>query len=177
MIHFYCFTTDKKIIASDLPVEKIRKKFGYRYEILTSIKDKNSVEIAKSRIQRSYPQFIIEELYQKIKPPISLEARKKISDSKLGKPRDAATRAKISRTMKGKSNFQGKRHTEETKRVMAVKKFGNQHVKDLKWVHDPNGDTEKRVKSRLHVPSGYLIGRDYYSVEPGLYSMKNKTKD
>lgn len=177
MIHFYCFSNDKKIIASDLPVEKIKAKFGYRYEILTSIKDKTSVDITKTRLQKSYPQFIIEELYQKVKQPFSEETRRKISESKKGKPRDPETRAKISAGLKGRSNFQGKKHKIETKEVMREKKLGNQHVKDYVWVHDPKGDKEKRVKTRMDVPPGFSKGRDYYSTEPGLfYFLKKRIK-
>lgn len=178
MINFYCYIQDKKIIASDLPVDKIRSKFGHRYEILTTIKDKDAIDVTKSRILRSYPQFIIEEVWQKVKQPVSEETKRKISESKIGKPRDPETRAKISAGLKGRSNFQGKRHNDETKKAMAEKKLGNQHVKDYIWVHDPRGDKEKRVKTRMEIPVGFSEGRDYYSTEPGFYYfLKNRTKD
>lgn len=172
MIHFYCFNSDRKILVSDLPLEKIKAKFGHRYEILTSIKDKSSVDVTRARVQKSYPQFIIEELYQKVKQPVSDETRKKISQSKIGKPRNPETRAKISAKLKGRSNFQGKKHNDDTKKAMADKKLGNQHTKDYVWVHDPRGDTEKRVKTLTEIPKGFSKGRDYYSVEEGLYRFK-----
>jgi len=169
MIHFYCFYSDKKIIASDLPVSKIKSKYGYRYEVLISIKDKDAFEIISTKLLRSNPGFTVDHDFQKEKVTFSEESRKKISDSKIGKPRDEATRQKISTALKGRSNFKGKTHSPETKLAMSEKKLGNSHTKEYYWVHDPRSDKEKRVKSRLDVPTGYSLGRDYYSTEAGLY--------
>lgn len=169
MIHFYSFHTEKKIIASDLPVDTIKNKYGYRYEVLLSIKDKDAIDIVSTKLIRSYPSFIIEKDLQKEKAPISIESRKKMSESKKGKPRDEATRLKISAALKGRSNFKGKSHTPETKLAMSEKKLGNSHTREYYWVYDPNTDIEKRVKTRLDIPKGYFLGRDYYSTEAGLY--------
>ena len=57
MYHFYCFNQEKIILVSDLPVDKIKKKYGIRYEILTSIKERDSIVIIKERLKRSYSQF------------------------------------------------------------------------------------------------------------------------
>lgn len=172
MIHFYCFSSSKILLVSDLPSDKIKAKYGHRYEILTSVKDKESVDLIKVRILRSYPGYIIEEVYQKSKHVFTDEQKKKISESKIGKPRDALTRAKISAKLKGRSNFQGKTHNIETKEVMREKKLGNQHTKGYVWAHDPRSDTEVRVKTRADIPKGFSKGRDYYSTEPGLYFFK-----
>lgn len=169
MIHFYCFHSEKKIIASDLPIGKIKSKYGYKYEVLTSIKEREAFDTISTRLLRSYPGFTIEQVLQKEKIPISKESRKKISDSKIGRPRDEATRQKISAALKGRSNFKGKRHSEETKSVMSDKKIGNSHTKEYYWVHDPGSEKEKRVRTRADVPRGYSLGRDYYSTEAGLY--------
>ena len=174
MIHFYCYVTLKKIIVSDLPADKVKVKYGYRYELLNSVKDKDAVDFIKIRLLRSYHEYEFIELFQKEKKPVSEEARRKMSLAKLGKPRDETTRQKISRGLKGRSNFQGKKHNPETKEVMAEKKLGNDHAKELYWVHDPRGTKEKRVKDRNSLPPGYAIGRDYYSTEAGLYHFKTK---
>ena len=174
MIHFYCYVTLKKIIVSDLPADKVKAKYGYRYELLNSVKDKDAVDFIKLRLLRSYNGYEIIELFQKEKKPVTEEARRKMSLAKLGKPRDETTRQKISKGLKGRSNFQGKKHNPETKEVMAEKKFGNDHAKELYWVHDPRGTKEKRIKDRNSLPPGYAIGRDYYSTEAGLYSFKTK---
>lgn len=172
MIHFYCFSNIKKIIVSDFKVEDIRRIFGYKYEVVNSVKEKESVEIVKSKLLKFYPTYIIEDHFKKIKTPITDAGRKKISDSKIGLKRDAATRAKISASKKGKSNFQGKKHNNETKQIMAEKKLGNQHAKNLVWAHDPSSDKEIRVKDRGKIPVGYMKGRDYYIMENFIYSGK-----
>lgn len=174
MIHFYCFNHTKTILISDLPVEKVRAKHGHGYEILNSIKDTSYLDVVKARVLKSYGTFKVIEEFKKVPKPISLEARKKISESKLGKPRDEETRRKISEGLKGRSNFQGKKHNEETKRLMRAKKLGNQHTKDYYWAHDPNGNKEVRVKSREDIPEGFRQGRDYYSTEAGLYYFLTK---
>lgn len=169
MYHFYIFPQDKKLIVSDLPQDKIKHKFGYKFEIVTSVKEASAITLVISRLIRVYPGYNVEEHHQKVNKPLTDEQRKKISDSKLGKPRDEATRAKISAALKGRSNFQGKSHTEETRSKMAAAKLGNTHTKGTVWAHDPRSDQEMRVKSMQDIPVGYSKGRDYYSTEAGLY--------
>ena len=178
MIHFYCFKATKTILISDLPVEKIRSKFGYGYEIINSIKDNSYLDQIKERTLRSYLNYTVEELYKKPKWEINEEQRRKISESKLGKPRPPEVRARISAALKGRSNFQGKSHSDDTKARMATRKLGNTHTKDYFWAHDPNGDKEVRVRSRAEIPYGFRQGRDYYSTEAGLYYfIKNNTPE
>ena len=176
MIHFYCYVTLKKIIVSDLPADKVKDKYGYRYELLNSIKDIDAVDFIKLRLLRSYSGYEFIDLFQKEKKTVTEEARRKMSLAKLGKPRDEATRQKISIGLKGRSNFQGKKHNLETKEIMAEKKLGNDHAKELYWAHDPRGSKETRVKDRNDLPQGFALGRDYYSTEPGLYYFKIKNE-
>ena len=169
MYHFYNFSTFKKLIVSDLPLEKIKEKFGYKFERVTSVNDKNSVSFVMSRIIRNFPGYSIEEHYQKVNKPLTDEQRQKISTSKLGKPRPPEVRARISAALKGRSNFQGKTHTEETRSKMAAAKMGNTHTKGTVWAHNPRSDEEVRVRDLKEIPVGYSKGRDYYSTEHGLY--------
>ena len=169
MIHFYCYDVTKTILISDQPVEKVKAKYGYRYELLNSIKDNTAVDLIKSRLLRSYSSYEFIEWYQYIRKPMSEETRRKMSEAKIGKPRDEATRQKIAAGLKGRSNFQGKRHTDSTKDVMAEKKLGNQHTKDSYWAYDPRSDKETRVRDRNNLPPGFQLGRDYDSIEVGLY--------
>jgi hypothetical protein len=176
MIHFYCYDVTKTILISDQPVDKVRIKYGYRYELLNSIRDKSAVDTVKTRLERSYSKYEFVEWYQYVRKPISDEAKRKMSEAKIGKPRDEITRKKISAGLKGRSNFQGKRHTADTKDVMAVKKLGNQHTKDSYWAYDPRSEKETRVKNRNVLPTGYQLGRDYYSTEAGLYCFREIKK-
>jgi hypothetical protein len=177
MFHFYCFNAEKKIIVSDLPLEKVRLKYGFRYEVLNSVKDKDAIEVVWVRIQRSYPGFeIIEDNVKPKKPrkkkkPVTAETRRKMADAKRGKKKSEETKRKTSMTMKGKSNFEGKKHSHASKRKIAAKSYGNTKVRGRKWVHDPNTTAEKRVVDRLNIPRGFLLGRDYYMVENMRYNL------
>lgn len=172
MIYFYCYHQNKKIIASDLPVIKIKKKYGYKYEVLATVKEKENIPLVFSRLQRTYHNYEVSEYFYKKLPPFTAEHRQRISASKLGKSRDEATKAKISDTMKGKSNFEGKKHTEKTKKVMSEKKIGNDHAKNMIWAYNAAEDKETRVLKGNKIPEGYIKGRDYLSYEPGLYYFK-----
>lgn len=70
---------------------------------------------------------------------------------------DIQTRKKISRTMKGKSNFEGKRHTHSTKIQIGISQEGHKNAKDHKWVTDKESGQEHRVKGKL--PRGMRWGR------------------
>ena len=176
MIHFYCYDVTKTILISDQPVDKVRIKYGHRYELLNSIKDNSAVDIIRTRLLRSYSKYTFVEWYQYVRKPMSEETRRKMSEAKMGKPRDEATRQKISAGLKGRSNFQGKKHSADTKDVMAEKKLGNQHTKDSYWAYDPKTDKETRVRDRNNLPPGYTLGRDYDSIEIGLYHIDEHRK-
>lgn len=177
MIRFY-LQNPKKILVSNHPVEKVQKKIGHSYEILISIQELSAVDVIKERLLRSYPQAEFIEYFVKERRKFSEETKRKMSLAMLGKPRPQWVKDKISQSKKGVSQFAGKRHTEETKRKMALKKLGNDHAKNTIWAHDPRGTEEQRVKSLLDIKPGFSQGRDYYSVEPGLYYFYeyNKTK-
>ncbi len=154
----------------------MKKKYGHRFEVLNSVKDKEAVGVIQTRLLRSYPNHTVIEWYKAERKPMSAETKKKISDSKMGRPRDEATRLKISLASKGRSNFQGKKHSEESKEKIAEAKIGNQHVTGKYWAHDPRSTKEARVVNRHRLPFGFQLGRDYYSTEPGLYHFKNRQK-
>lgn len=173
MIHFYCYNSEKIILVSDFPVEKVRNRFGHNYEILNSIKDKTYLDQIQNRVVRQYPNFQIKHHFITPRNPHTEETKRKMAEAKLGKPRDEQTKQKISNTLKGRSNFQGKRHTEETKQKMREVKLGNKAVKDYYWAQNPDTGEEIRIKSRQDIPPGFKLGRDYYSVEPGLYYLNH----
>lgn len=70
---------------------------------------------------------------------------------------DISTRRKISRTMKGKSNFEGKKHTHATKIQIGFSQEGHRNAKDHKWVTDKETGEEHRVKGNK--PKGTRWGR------------------
>lgn len=171
----YCFFISykqKKVFLTDLTQDRAKKKFGFDLELVNSVKDKDSLQTITPRVLRSYPGFELVEEYQKPKYVMTPEHKQALINSKLGKPRSEEVRQKISQTKKGKSNFEGKRHSYETRRVMAARKIGNQHNKNYVWAHNPTTDEEIMVKSRMDIPSGFSQGRDFLSVEPGLYEIR-----
>jgi hypothetical protein len=172
MFHFYCITLEKKLIVSDLPIEKIKSKFGFKFERLTSVKDKTAVPHIIGRLVKNYPDYSIEEHFVKIRKANSNEGRKNVPSPLLGIPRSLEVRAKISAACKGRSNFQGKSHNAETKAKMATAKMGNDYVRGKLWAHDPRSDKEVRVNDMKEIPTGFSRGRDYYSTEHGLYYFK-----
>lgn len=176
MVRFF-LVNNKQILVSDHPIEKVVKKIGHRYEILTSVQDKSSVEFIKQRLQKSYPQASFKDYFYKKRKPYSPESIERYRQSKLGKPRPEYVRQKISMAKKGVSQFQGKRHTEETKRVMALKKLGNQHVKNTIWIYNADRDKERRVLNLQSVPSGYRTGRNYEVIENLCLNFKEYIKE
>ena len=159
-----------------MTLDSVRNKFGYQYEIINSIRDASVISVIKIKLERSYVSYKFVEWYQKVRKPMSDETKRKMSEAKMGKPRDETTRQKISAGLKGRSNFQGKKHNADTKDVMAEKKLGNQHTKDSYWAYDSKTDKETRVKDRNNLPAGYQLGRDYDSIEVGLYHIDEHRK-
>lgn len=152
------------MIISDLQKEKIKAKYGPIFEIVNSVKDKESLEVVKTRILRSYPRVTFKEDFYEPKV-FTKESREKIRQSKLGKARPDWVREKISRKMKGKSNFEGKRHREGSKRLTSESMRGNLNGKDKSWIYNPTTDVEKRVDNIIEAPEGFRVGRDPESVE------------
>ena len=72
---------------------------------------------------------------------------------------DIETRKKISRAMKGKSNFEGHRHTHASKIAIAFSQEGHKNAKDHKWAVDKETGKETRVKPGAHLPRGNKWGR------------------
>jgi len=70
---------------------------------------------------------------------------------------DLATRKKISKTMAGKSNFQGHKHTHAEKLQIAMSQEGHKNAKGLHWSINKNTGQETRTKTKL--PQGNKWGR------------------
>ena len=70
---------------------------------------------------------------------------------------DLETRKKISKTMKGHSNFEGHRHSHAEKVQIAISQEGHRNAAGLKWAINRNTGKETRVKSKL--PQGNRWGR------------------
>ena len=176
MIHIYLFNRQKLILLSDYPSFKIKNRYGHQYEILTSIKDPSVLSTILPRITRPYSDHSIIEWFIKERKPFTEEHRRKISYKNSLRRRSLESRLRTSLAMRGRSNFQGKRHSDETKSVMSSKALGNQRVAGLYWCHNPVTGVERRVKDRNNLPPGFILGRDYDSTESMVMGMKEYWK-
>jgi hypothetical protein len=70
---------------------------------------------------------------------------------------DLETRKKISRTMKGQSNFEGHKHTHASKVQIAMSQEGHRNAAGLKWSINKNTGKETRTATKL--PQGNRWGR------------------
>jgi hypothetical protein len=70
---------------------------------------------------------------------------------------DPETRAKISRTMKGHSNFEGHKHTHAEKKQIATSQEGHRNAAGLKW--SINRNTGKETRTAVKLPQGNRWGR------------------
>lgn len=177
MYCFYVSYKQKKIYLTDLPPDKVKKKFGFDLELVNSVKDKENIEIIKARVQKSHNGFTLHEEFQKPKYVMTPEHKLALLKSHLGKKRPEEVKRKISESKKGAvSNFKGKKHTYETRRIQAISKYGNQVNKDLIWIYNPDTFEERKVASRDEIPPGFSEGRDIESVEGGLYAMEESKR-
>jgi len=170
MVNFYLFNKTRTIIVSNHPVDKVRKRFGYSYEIINTVKDESSIEVIKMKTLRSYPNYNVVN-YLKKGWTLSEETKKKMSLAKIGRKMDEHTKAKISNTMKGKSNFEGNKHRLESRQKTSSSKRGIcTHMKHV-WIYSPIYDKEKRIERRTDMPVNYRLGRSQEVMEHWIYSV------
>lgn len=80
-----------------------------------------------------------------------------INESYRDRPsRPASVRKAISRAMKGKSNFEGKRHTKKSKEEIQLKRGHDDRVDGRKWSHDRDSGKQNRTYS---LPDNHKWGR------------------
>ena len=95
MYNFYLLQKDNTILISNQKKDKIVKKYGNNYEILNSVKDKDSVPHLKVRLLRNYPNVEFKEWFWK-KRVFSDEVRAKMAKSHTGLKHSAEVKAKMS---------------------------------------------------------------------------------
>ena len=159
MIHVYSFNKDKLIVISDKDKDKITKKYGHKYEIINSFKDKQSILHYRLKLERQSPTFGIVEDYH-VKKFHSEESKLKTSQTMTGKKRPDKVKAKISESRKGVGNFSGKKHSNLTKRRISHKMSGKKQVQGKKIIYNPSTDQERRVADIINLPAGFRKGRD-----------------
>lgn len=164
MFNFILYNKLKVIIISNHPIDKVKNKFGLGYEIINTVKEKQSVDVIKQRTIRSYPNCKFIKYYHKTWT-LSSETKRKMSKAKKGKKVSEEVKAKISLKMKGKSNFEGKTHSEVSRRKTSMSSRNNKKVKGTFWIYSPSLNQEKRIRSLKEMPEGFILGRNYDSIE------------
>ena len=170
MIHVYSFNKDKLIVISDKDKDKITKKYGHKYEIINSFKDKQSILHYRLKLERQSPTFgVVEDYY--VKKVNSPDARLKMSLAKRGTKRPDKVKEKISASRKGVGNFAGKKHSTLSKRRISHKMLGKKQVEGKKLIYNPYTNTEKRVTDIINLPEGFRKGRDPEVIDNLLYGL------
>jgi hypothetical protein len=80
-----------------------------------------------------------------------------MSEAKIGRKRDEATKQKISNSRKGKGNFIGKSHSQFAKKAIAFSRRGKNPVAGKRWCYNPITGKELRANE---LPEGFIWGRD-----------------
>ena len=173
MYKIYCFLFEKKIVVSNLPLEKIKAMFGYRFEILNTVKEE-SLEVVLPKLLKPYQGFEVIHK-KKVKKVFTEEGRAKLSAHRKGLKKSEEHKRKIAEARKGRGNFTGKRHSAESKLAIGEAMLGNDHVKGRLWIYDSRGDKEKRVNPQNGIPLGYSRGRDPEAMENGIFALTNKS--
>lgn len=81
--------------------------------------------------------------------------KEKIAAAHRGKRQSYYTRRKISRSMDGKSNFAGKKHTSHAKNLIGAKRGSDDRIRGRRWIVNSSNKTYRRYQA----PGGYKIGR------------------
>lgn len=85
--------------------------------------------------------------------------KEKIAFAHRGNKQSASTKKKISKSMAGKSNFKGKKHTAHAKDVIGAKRGSDDRIRGRRWIVNSSNKTYRRY----HAPGGYKIGRRKFS--------------
>lgn len=83
--------------------------------------------------------------------------KEKIAAAHRGKRQSLETKRKISRSMDGKSNFQGKEHTTASKDRIRHKRGHDDRIDGRKWIVSSGGETYRRFKK----PGSMKFGRKF----------------
>ena len=155
------FLQQRKLIVVEFTEKEFRQKYPGSYELIQAIGDYHNLDKALERLQRDYKAVeVVRDFAEKKRwgwRYFTEAIRRKCIEARIGKPRPAESNAKVSATMKGKSNFEGKQHHPITKITIASKRFGKSTIAEgQKWCHHPETGQEFR-KAKL--PPGFKWGR------------------
>ena len=160
------FLQKNSIIVTESTEREFRQSYPGSYELISSIAEYDNIEKVLSRLQRDYrAQEVIKDFQQLTRTgwkyltdEQKAKSRESSRKAKVGKARPKESNAKTSATMKGKSNFKGKRHSKLTKMMIATTRYGKNPIGSLKWCHHPYTGKELRCLEHA-IPEGFVLGR------------------
>ena len=143
------FLQQHKLIVVESTEREFRQKYPGSYELIQSVAEYDNLEKVIVRLQKDYKAEEVIKDYAELKrwgwKYFTDEIKRKCIEARLGKPRPAASNAKVSATMRGKSNFEGKRHAKMTKIMIAASRMGKSSIPEgMRWCHHPVTGKELR---------------------------------
>lgn len=90
--------------------------------------------------------------------------KEKIAAGHRGNRQSAETKRKIARSMAGKSNFEGKKHSVASKDRIRHKRGHDDRVEGRRWIVNAGGKTYRRYKK----PGSMHFGRKYQKLKEWL---------
>jgi len=175
---FRIFLIEKKLIVYDKSEKEFREKYGTNYEQIFSVKDQDNIDSACEKLFKQYnAQEVVKDCH--IKKKIgwkywSDEMKKQISNNiSFALKRYVRTKEhseSISKYRKGKSIFEGQKHSEHTKKLIAFARKGRDPIQGRRWMHNPITGKERRG---FELEEGMIWGRSPEAAEYILYT-KNK---
>lgn len=170
------FHQKQSIIITEATEKEFRSKYPGPYELVRAVSDCSNIDAVVTQLQKIYKTNRVVRDY-KIPRKLAIETRRAIMKNwtpeqkqrhlRTSKPRGARagdklseqTKAKISNTMKGKSNFEGKKHHITSKVLIAVSRYGKTPLEEgQNWCHHPSTGEELRC-IEAEKPQDYKWGR------------------
>ena len=157
------FLQQCKLIVVETTEKEFKQKYPGSYELIQSVAEYDNIVKVIERLQKDYKVIEVIKDYQEKKrwglKYFSDVIKAKWLAARIGKPRPLASNAKASVTMRGKSNFEGKRHKQLTKIMIASSRYGKPSLKKgQRWCHHPETGKELRCFER-EIPEGFKLGR------------------
>ena len=157
------FLQSKKLIIVETTEKEFRQKYPGSYELIQSIAEYDNLEKIIPRLQKDYKAEEVVRDYAAIErwgiKYFTEEIKRKWRESLIGRDRPKESNAKVSAKMKGKSNFEGRRHSDMSKILIASKRYGKSTIKEgQRWCHHPITGKELRC-NESEIPQGFVLGR------------------
>jgi len=163
---FKLFFHNNTIVVYNQSDKEFKAKYGTSYEQIAVVKDDSNLTPVINKMKKQYRtgEVILD---YKIKKKMGwkyfteeqkLLYRSMMSKTRAGRPLSEHQKKRISEGKTGKrGNHTGKRHSKNTRNVMALRATGHKRNVGKKWCYDPMTGKEYRKEV---LPEGMLWGRN-----------------